>query len=136
MFKNSKHPKISVSTIERQNNIIGIKKRFIPTVYPNSYIESTLQKTNVKFWKAKALKFDTKCYGRKKTSAQEALEKMKQALADMTGANVTGFFYLFSVIRLFSVFSLVPCGIALAGGHKWAAISPIFFMIISIIIWV
>jgi len=136
MFKNSKHPKISVSTIERQNNIIGIKKRFIPTNYPNFHIESTLKKTNIKFWKAKALKFDTKCFGRKKTSAQEALEKMKQALADMTGANVTGSFYLFSVIRLFSLFSLLPGGIALASGNKWGAISPIFFIIMNIIIWV
>jgi len=55
--------------IERQNGIQDIKKRYIPSVYPNSYIEDTLKKTNVKFWKAKALKFDTKCFGMKQTSA-------------------------------------------------------------------
>ena len=77
MFVNGWQPKISVSMIERQNGISDIKSRFIPTVYPNSYIENTLQKTNVKFWKAKALKFDTKCFGTKQTSAQEALDKMK-----------------------------------------------------------
>jgi len=69
MFKNSKHPKISVSMIERQNGIQDIKKHYIPSVYPNSYIENTLKKTNVKFWKAKALKFDKKCLVRKQTSA-------------------------------------------------------------------
>lgn len=65
--------------IEKQNGISAIKKQFVstePGVYPNSGIENTLKKTNVKFWKAKALKFDTKCYGNKKTSASEALDKI------------------------------------------------------------
>jgi len=88
----------------------------VPTVYPNTLIENTLKKTNVKFWKAKALKFDTKCNGYKKTSAKDALERIERALVDIKSSGIGGSYIVCGIIRFITIFSLAVCGPALAGG--------------------
>lgn len=97
--------------IEQQNGISAIKKEFLPEAYPNSVIENTLKKTNVKFWKAKALKFDTKCNGNKQTSASEAIEKSKKAVAYLKSSSVGKMFAFLAIVRICMLFlNMIFCG--------------------------
>ena len=122
--------------IEQSNGISAIKKRLIPRQYPNSIIENTLKKTNLKFWKAKALKFDTKCFGNKETNTQEALDRIKQVIVDMNASKTSLFLVFNGVARIFLLFSMI-CSIPyLAEGNLIGAVSPALFVIISIFYWI